>query len=302
MIHRLKASFDKLLFALALGAVAASGVWLWRQQDDLRRLRAQPVAVRLAGPPYAPANLKLPETRHMIWPKAPAQSRDPGWLYEVFTPPVIYYDASARVFTVTAPMAQGVLGLPFGLELLAVKPEQFRLQLVGYFGAPDDYLAVFVSPSQPETMLARAGRRFERLGLTLKSFAVRKVPVEQDDLRPVYDVAALAVLVDDQTGAEVVLDSRTRRLTDRSLAVLRPLAGGGLRELREGDTFADEISTYRIERIQLDPPEVVVARTAPGQPQPETKVLHPLPAVAKQDVRSSHFPHRPASELVTNTK
>lgn len=306
MIRLLKASHDKFLLGLAALLLTASSVWFWRQQGEVRRIRAQPVATQLAGSAYAPANLKLPETEAAVWPQAPAQSQGAGWLYEVFTPPVIYYNAFARSFTVTPPMHQGDVAIPFGLELLAVTREQFRLQLAGYFGAPGDYLVAFTSPNQPGTLLAREGRRFEDLGLTLKSFDVKKTVVEHHDAWPVHDIAALAVLTDDQTGGEVVLDSRARKYTDTPLAVLQSLTGGPRREVREGDTFSDDNSTYRIERIQLDPPEVVVARTAPDLPQPETRILRPNVVngggLAGKAGKPENFPHRPAKGLATSGK
>ncbi|HKB58394.1 MAG TPA: hypothetical protein VKC51_12480, partial [Lacunisphaera sp.] len=86
--------------------------------------------------------------------------------------------------------------------------------------------------------------------------------------------------------AEIVLDSRACKLTDTPLAVFKLLNGDGKpRELHEGDTFTDDTSTYRIERIQLDPPEVVVAKQMPGLPQPEIKVLHPGVQVAGQTTK-----------------
>ncbi|MDI1337580.1 MAG: hypothetical protein PSU94_15465 [Lacunisphaera sp.] len=303
MIRLLQIRYDKLLFALAAALAAASCLWLWRQQGDIRRLHALPVAASLAGAAYEPAGLHLPETKAAAWPKAPAQSHGSGWLYEVFTPPVIYYNTLARSFTVTPPMYPGETNTPFGLELLAVKQEQFRLQLVGYFGAPGDYLAAFTSSRQPETLLARAGRHFEGLGLILKSFDVRKITVVHNDPWPVYDIAALAVLTDEETGADVVLDSRARKFTDTPLAVLQALTGGPRREVREGDTFDDENSTYRIERIQLDPPEVVVARTTSGLPQPETKILHPAAksgGIAGKATKPKPLSARPARAMAAS--
>jgi hypothetical protein len=100
--------------------------------------------------------------------------------------------------------------------------------------------------------------------------------VEADGIGPVHDIAALAVLWDEQAQSEVVLDSRQPTLTDTPLAVFQsPDGKGGPRSLHEGDTFTDEEATYRIERIQLDPPEVVVARVTPGVPVPEMRILRP---------------------------
>ena len=304
MSQLIKTNYDKLLVAFAAAVLVASAGWMWSQQTDIARLRQQPVGADLTGAAYALSGLTAPETKAAAWPKPAAQSHGSGWLYEVFTPPVIYYNAQARSFAVTPPMHLADGGTPFGLELLDVKLEPYRLQLVGYFGGPDDYLAAFVSGEQPETLLARSGRRFAQLGLTLRSFDVKKVVVAHTDEWPVYDVAALAVLFDEKTGTEVVLDSRARKLTDTPLAVLRlPAAGGPPRTLHEGDTFADDTSTYRVERIQLDPPEVVVAKQTPGLPLPETRILRPAAkegGLAGKTAKGKKFPDPPKTGLATN--
>lgn len=277
MSELIKTNYDKLLVGLGAALLAVSGGWMWVHQVDITRLRHQPVTAELAGAAYVASGLRLPEAKTAAWPKPVAQSQGSGWLYEVFTPPVIYYNPLAKSFTVTPPMNLADGGAPFGLELLDVNFEPYRLQLVGYFGEPGDFLAAFVSPHQPETWLARSGRRFDQLGLTLKSFDVKKVVVAHTDAWPVYDVAALAVLFDEKSGTEVVLDSRARKLTDTPFAVLRLVAAGSApRTLHEGDTFSDDTGSYRIERIQVDPPEVVVARQTPGLPLPETRILRPV--------------------------
>lgn len=304
MMHTLKAGHEKYLLGLAVTLLAVACLWWWRQQGEIHRLQALPVTVSLTGASHEPANLKPTGTKPAPWPKAPVQSRGPGWLYEVFTPPVIYYNPLARSFTVTPPKLPTESGAPVGLALLDVRPELFRLQLAGYFGGPGGYLAAFTSPQSPETLRARAGRRFESLGLTLRSFVVTKIPVEHNDPWPVYEVAAQAVLADERTGGEVVLDSRARKYTGARLALLQTPAGGRPREVREGDTFSDDNSIYHVERIQLDPPEVVVARTVPGVPQPEINILRPAPKShghAGAPNRAKPFPDRRVQPLATNS-
>ncbi len=303
----IRTCYDKFLLALAMAVVTLSGSWMWRHQTEVRRLRALPVTVQLASSGYEPISMRSPEMRTAVWAEPVTQSNGNGWLYEVFTPPVIYYNTLAGSFTVTPPHNFAEGGTPFGLELIDVKLEPYRLQLVGYFGGPGDYLAAFVSPDLPGTILAREGHRFENLGLTLKSFDVKKVAVDHIDVWPVCDVAALAVLEDEKTGADVVLDSRTRKLTDSRLAVLHLLVEDvQTSELHEGDTFSAEGSTYRIERIQLDPPEVVVARQTAGLPQPETRILRPIARnagqVAGQSAKSKLFSARPPTGLATDDK
>lgn len=282
MITSLRLPVEKFVLGAACALAVGAGAWAWQQQAGLRALRAQPEAAALTGAAYARAEFAAPARAPKAWGKPAPQSQGGGWIYEIFTPPVIYYHASARAFSVTPPSAFQDSALAFGLELLDVRRELYRLQLMGYLGSAQDYLAAFVSPQLPETLLARPGRRFEELGLTLRDFAVRKVNVAAPGELPVYDIAAFAVLQDERTGEEITLDNRARRFTDTPLAVLRLGAQAKPREVREGDEFTENDATYRIDRIQLDPPEVVVAKQVPGLPFPELRVLKPAGAVATQ--------------------
>ncbi|MBI2514469.1 MAG: hypothetical protein HYV96_21045 [Opitutae bacterium] len=277
-------SAEKVLALVALASALGVAAWWWTQQVPLRRLRVERVAVELSGAVYVAAALPETPSPAPAWRKPGAQSAGGGWIYELFTPPVIYYHAATRVFTVTPPTyAAEKADLPFGLELLAVKREPFRLQLVGYVGAPGDYLAAFVSEQTPETLLARIGGRFDRLGLALRSFEIRRLNVAPPTQPPVLSVAAVATLRDERTGEEVTLDTLGPRLTDTPLAVLRVRADAKAkpRVLHQGDTFQQDDATFRVEHIQLDPPEVVVAKQTAGLPYPEMRVLKPEATAAK---------------------
>jgi len=177
-----------------------------------------------------------------------------------------------------------------GWELLAVRTAPFPLQLAGYFGAPGDYGVIFRRTGLPETLLARRGHRFEQLGLMLRSFEVRKVTVNHDDTWPVYEVAGFAVLLDEKTGAEVELDSRSRP-ADTLQAVLRGAADNQTVTRRAGELIVEQAGTYRIDRIQADPPEVVLMGTAPGASARQTHVLRLVPP--------TNDPAEPASEPAT---
>jgi len=290
MRHFARSHGEKLGLAGALALVLVATGWWWRQRPERAALRRTPVGVALTGAAHEPIVFAAPEIKPPVWTRPAAQSRGAEWRYELFTPPNLRYDAVTRAFTVAPsagdpapgekPSGKAADAEVFGLELLAVKREPYRLQLVGYAGAPGDYLAAFVSSRSAETFLARPGRRFAELGLTFERFAVEKLTGTDAGGLPALDIAALAVLRDEQTGEEITLDDRARRLTDVPVAVLRL---GGVknrpRELRLGDTWQSRAEVYRLERIQLDPPEVVVARQTPGSSQPELRVLRPVPGV-----------------------
>lgn len=168
------------------------------------------------------------------------------------------------------------------IELLAVKREPYRLQLVGYYGVPGDYTAAFVSAGSPETLLARVGHRFESLGLVLKNFSVRKSAAENTGGQSGFELTATALLWDEQKQVPVTLVDSERLLTDTPLAILRlnPLPARPT-AFRAGDSFQAGATRCRIEHIQLDPAEVVIVRESAGGPDPERLILKPsVPAPA----------------------
>ena len=276
MMTRIKQSAEKLLLATVVGLNVVSWIWYGQQQGVIRRIRSQPVAIRFAGAnsPIVPPACIAQESP--VWPEPSAQSSGRGWVYELFTPPVIYYDGRDRTYTVTAP-ADWPEGKPsLGIQLLAVKPELYPLQLVGYVGPAHDYRATFIRPQHPEACLVRPGHNFADLGLTFTHFEVKKVLVPTSETGPVYEAAAFAVLTEDGTGREVWLDSRGPHYTDTPLAVLQPLAGGSRHELHAGDSFSIAGESYRIQAVQLTPPEVRVGRQIMGLPEAETHLLRPI--------------------------
>lgn len=277
MMPGLQKHYEKILLGVGVTALLGAVGWTWHHARVLSAGRPALTDPVLRGGAYvAAASSGLYETG-VTWRKAPAQSAGGDWVYELFTPPVIYYNAAARSFAVTrSDSTRREVEAAFGGQLLAVRLEPYRLQLTGYFGSAEDYVAAFAVSGSSEVVLARAGQRFEQLGLTLKSFEVRKVRLDHNDPWPIYDVAGLATLHDDRTGIEVVLDSRTRKLTDTPMAVMQLPDRGKARELHEGDTWTEGDLVYRVERIQLEPAEVVVARSVPGLPLPETRILRPL--------------------------
>jgi hypothetical protein len=260
----------------------------------------------LSGPVYAPGALRRTGAAAPVWANPGAQSSGDRWIYEVFTPPAISYSAATRTFAVDPLTGPATPAAPWEVDLLGVKLAQFRLQLVGYFGGPGDYVAAFSTHGSTEILLARVGHSFTDLGLSLKDFAVKKILVEPAGPRPVFEVAAQAVLQDERDGSEVILDGRSRKFTATPLAVCQYPDGDSTRtgEFREGETVSLNGTVYRFERIRLDPPEVMVVRQAAGAASAETRILQPVAAqkraITNHSTRAISSPAQPEAGLTLN--
>ncbi len=252
---------------LAGGALLLAGFALalkWRHETE----SWQPMRFKLAAAPTPRFSAEVPETSRRApsaeWNPPAAQSRGPGWTYEVFTPPAILRDNPSGRWALDLPES----GAPAELELIAIKREPYRLQLTGYFGGPGNYTAVFAREKSPGVVLAREGFSFEPLGLILQSFAKRGAGGEPD-------APAEAVLLDRETGEKITLICGRQKLTDVPFAVVQAgPAGDPPVELREGDSFHSTESDYRVEHITLEPAEISLTAISSDPAQIKRCVLH----------------------------
>ncbi|HWA87455.1 MAG TPA: hypothetical protein VG710_14600 [Opitutus sp.] len=268
------------VIAAMAAVLAAAGAWSWCARLAGNDAQAMAVApLRFAEASYAPAGRDVPETQAELWP-APTSPAD-GWLYDMFTPPEIYYDARTKAFSIAAPeiAPAPVRTAPFGLELLAVSQPLFRLQLVGFVGGEGNYRGLFENMATTETFLATEGRRLPALGLVIESFGVRDTEVALRESMSTTRRVATARVRDERTGESFSLTDGGRSYAAAAVAMLAVSGGRSTpREAREGESFELGESRYTIEKIHLVPPAVDITKESSGQLQLERRTLTPRAA------------------------
>lgn len=272
---------EKILLAtaavVALGSALAFGTLAWR---NTRGPHGAAAHVTLSETPYTPTATDAPAVKTDLWSQPVAQSRGRDWVYDAFTPPEIFYNARSKHFTVKPPLAAAdeTPEEPFGLELVAVRPEPFRLQLIGYVGGEGDWRGTFQNVATGEVFLAAAGRRVPNLALSIKALDVRTVDVALPQSMTTRQRVATAVIHDDRAKRDVTLTHRERQFTGGLSAFVAPPGDTATREVREGETFKIGDASYRVEKIQLAPPTLDVTKEAPTLAQPDRRLLTPREA------------------------
>ncbi|MEY4939552.1 MAG: hypothetical protein RIQ93_1287 [Verrucomicrobiota bacterium] len=272
-----KQSHHMLLFASGAVAVASAlvfGLMAWRGAGAVAPISTSGA---IAAAPYVPSKVEVSSFASDPWNPPTAQARGREWVYDLFTPPEIYYNGRSKQFTVKPPAGFGddAPTEPFGLELDAVRPEPFRLQLIGYMGAEGNWRGTFENLQTGEVFLATAGRRVANLALTIRALDVRERPVALPQGMTTRQRVASAVVFDERSGREVTITHRERHFTDTLFAVVLPSDASAAREVRTGEVFKVGNVTYRIEKITLSPPSIEVTKEAPGRAQPERRTLTP---------------------------
>jgi hypothetical protein len=279
----------------------------------LSRFAVTVESCELAGPPAPASGARRAESGQAglnggprRWVEPAAQRRGPGWIYDVFTPPAVHFDQRSGTLTATpAPelVSADADEVALDLELLEVRRELSRLQLVGYAGGPEDRRGIFLDLRTGETLIGHAGDRLAGCGFSVKRLVVTRAGAGFGDGAATGEPVAVATVADETTGNDVVLTSCKRCWLDAPLALFASRKTPGFRrELRVGESVALNGASYCIEHIDLDPPSVVVATVAAAgavsafhtltpQRPPVAAAVTPAPTATERSIRS--FPSKP---------
>ena len=270
---------DKIIFGIALSVLLATAGWVAVNHPRLAA-RIQPLIEAKSTDQYVPAGIDAPQASTMTWVAPAAQTRGPLWIYDVFTPPEIYYNAATKEFTVTPPVSGPPPPpppiVPFGVELVQVKPDVFRLQLVGYVGNAGDYRGTFEN--------------------TITGDTLKRNRIESTTSMPIYDTVATAVVVDDKSGTKVTLTNKARFITGEPFAVIKTSDSQKTFEQKAGTSFDVGDAHYTIRAITVEPASVEITKEAPDLKTPETKTL--LISAPAAPAQTSAKPVAPSESVV----
>jgi hypothetical protein len=283
-------SRDKVLIGAALLLAVASAAIFGTMTLRHTGAPGGPVPqVELASTPYTSLAPEAPPIKTETWSAPVAQTRGREWIYDTFTPPEIFYNARSKQFTVKPPSSlldEDALE-SFGLELVAIRPEPFRLQLIGYVGGEGNWRGMFQNLVSGHVFLASSGHRVPDLALTVRTLEVNAQPIRMGESMTTRQRVATAVIRDEKAGRDVMLTHRERVFTGTVFAFVAPPGNSAAREVRTGDMFTIGDATYRIEKIETTPPSVEIVKESPTLSQPDRRLLIP---------REAEQPEAPAAE------
>jgi hypothetical protein len=268
------------IFMLTAAVVATASLVAFGGRDTSVGPVALPVHV--IGTFDAPHRINIGAKEHPeIWNAPTALARGREWVYEVFTPPEIFYDSESRRFRVAGDIrveesSRASDSADFGFEVVAIEATEFPLQLVGYVGEPGAYQGIFTNVTTAETFLGAAGRRVPELGLVIETFGVTRKAVAIAESMSTMEWVAEALVRHEFSGEETVLNDRARALSGLRRVRLRSTQGDVADWVAgEGDGQRIGDILYRIEKIRLAPASVTISKETAGATAPERRTLTP---------------------------
>lgn len=288
---------DTIYLAIGGFAILGAGVWAFVQQSAITALH-EPPAAPSSGAAYEPAAIVLSSPASETWAPAKAQTAGEKWIYDVFTPPKIYYNTDTKQFTVVPPVIgptgptgpEVVVPQAFGLQLVKVEQPLFRLQLVGYVGEGDQARGNFLNVKTGTVLLGTSGKKLPDLDLEIVRFTAERRVVQQPGGTTLVFTEATAVVRDTATGTETTLNTKVRT-PEGPIAATFKLPDGTERTAKSGEVFTVGEHSYKIGEITLVPPTAVASKEGGQLTQPETQTLTvPPPAPAPAPAGSSEEP------------
>jgi len=232
------------------------------------------------------------------WPEPEPQARGPQWVFDVFTPPEIFYHSEREEFLVKAAfpssefavaansLTESQAGHRNTPRLLKVQREDYPLQLSGYIGggehgsfgneADGAFFGLFENRESGETLFLRGGDRVAELGIEVLDFRLESRPFSDDADSTLREPRAVAT-IRDALGEWRILYEGER--AEGHVLVAQIEWGGEFLELRKGDVLAREDGeSLSVEEIQVTPQSRVVMRSAAVETEPLVLVDKPSPA------------------------
>ncbi len=275
--------YDKILLGLALVVLLITFAFSFLGPEP------KPITEFVDNPRLTPENTFTPspppevEVAVAAWENPQPQSAGPQWIFDIFTPPVIYYNAVANEFdlrhTIDVPKEPD-----FGVQLVDVREELYRIQIAGHGGGRGD-AGFFVNLENVETgdfVFAKETKDYPTLEAELRSFRLERVPVPHAGSTNVTTEVAFVVIYDKRLETEVELRSDQTLKEDEPTAIFIPtLTEGAEIGAKVGESFNVGEFTYQVEAIEA-PTATVVKINRADPTERETKTLAVLRPEAQQ--------------------
>ena len=294
---------EKIIFLVVLIVVAGLSAWVFMGgAEDVSK-----ATIPNVDRPFELSEYKgLPPIPRVEWPEPVAQDDEGKWLFRVFTPPKLYIIDGKFVVELPAPPKPPTpepQPIPFGVALIEIVRNQYRLQLDGIYETQLDdidsallsFENVYASQTERPTISLKKGE-------TNESFGIRVEDVKREDEYAADGSLSrehIATITDLRTGKTVVLSDLTTLYEEGVTLVFASTQDPNITaELKSvGETFEMNGATYTLSEVNLDRNSVQLVKESEELDVPEVETLKPQ---SLDDIRPTET--APANESSSTTE
>jgi len=277
----MKAIYDKLILIVGVLALAAgTGFYFMKNGDagvESTVLDQQP-----SGPAYSAIQPpRMPEV-DSAWVEPTPQDEAGLQLYDVFTPPKIWWDGKAFIFEPPEPPEEAI---PFGLALRAFEQELYRIQMEAFVGRGESAQAQIFDSVTNQKYRGGVGAYFEEIDTTIVDL---ENPLEEG-ADGTFRRVPRVTLLDGGSGKEISLTTDERRYIPDEYKIhfetLFPYPSEKFVWEEVGDTRGVGNVTFKLLDFNFDNKSATVEKTSPDRDSIEQETLNVTsqPAAANRE-------------------
>lgn len=294
----MNAFLDKILLSLSLVAAGTSAALFLGDAPARAANNNNPTA--LTGSDYQPAEPPtMPEVR-VQWPEPAPAPEDDLAIYNIFTPPVIFWHKELNQFVFEAVEPPKPVE-PFGLELVSIERELYRVQLSQIIGDarldPDNTIIKLNLPRKRMSVQGSVGESFDEHGFSIEALRVDRITNPDGT----FYRQTVVVINDQQLDQTIELNTVEQRfLPDRYFIHMRlvdPNPRDSFTWNNQGEVHQvpSRGTIYTLDAFEVSPPSVRVTKAKPEEDgfEPLSRQLTPAggqaprPAPAASPVNES---------------
>lgn len=242
---------------------------------------------QLAGNPFeVAAEDEAGEIVLALWHE-PVSQDGGDWVFDIFTPPVIYYDEATQTFTVKSPYDRD--NGAEDLRLIEIARQPYRLQLASYAGVEGNYVVTLLDRESGADVFCAPGEKLPGLDVSLREFKVKRVVPEglEANQTEVFDWIGEAIIDDHRSGESFTLLSGQVTFGNDLLCVLQ-LPSGSTVSLGLGQSWIDQTIKYTLTHIDNQQQKVTLQESSLDGSDKRIKILQPSNSLSSDRLLSSN--------------
>ena len=209
------------------------------------------------------------------WREPARQSWDEKAIFEVFTPPIVYYSRETNTFTLEPPLHSEETENEFGVELVGFARRPYRLQFEGYVGEEGDYMVLLKEREMERGLRGRVNDHFSEEEFTILSFVINRNLIHPEEAgRTPYVVEDIELGVFDIREGRIYTLGKEPTYYPGVEAILRSTRAGSRNfQLREGAVMEVGDIILALRKIDLVNQNVTLEKRGAQSDETDTRTL-----------------------------
>ena len=233
-------------------------------------------------------NQRIAESvKPISWPEPPSQSWDAEAIFEIFSPPKIFYNRQANTFVLKPPLNTTPSAEAFGLELIGFSRRPYRIQYKGFAGQAGNYHILLRNEESGADLRVKVGDILGEEKISVIDFNVDRRMTFKPEGSPLLIESVNLQLFDARLGEKITLGPGPRySLSDK--AVFRTVGPSPETiTLGPGQNYLLGDATYALEIVDIEKKSVVMQKKTAASDFSELRILVLKDATTPAEATSS---------------